>query len=87
MLIELLGGPFDGAVCEGPKCLSPYLVAANHTDEPLYKRACCKCCAGGKMAVPYRFAGYQREEIQPAQKEQFMGMLLSPKNDSQSEKN
>ncbi len=57
------------------------------SDEPLYKRACCKCCAGGKMAVPYRFAGYQREEIQPAQKEQFMGMLLSPKNDSQSEKN
>lgn len=61
MCISLYGGPFDGAISDGPTNLPVYLIAKNHCDYPIYKRACtCKCNSSHK-AVPYVFVGYESD--------------------------
>ncbi len=67
MLLELLGGPLDGTICNGPEHLPPYLVASAHVEEPIYQRICCKCCATGKITIPYRFAGYDFKQASEEQ--------------------
>lgn len=63
MLLELFGGPLDGTICDGPEHMPPYVVAANHSEEPVYRRMYCQCCAAGKVTMPYRFVGYDSQEV------------------------
>ena len=61
MPISIYGGPFDGSISEGPSPLPLYIVATNHHDQPIYKRACCCKCSTTHKAVPYVFVGYERQ--------------------------
>lgn len=61
MAISMYGGPFDGANTCGPEKLPVYLIARNHCDHPIYKRACsCSTNSLGKI-VPYIFVGYEAD--------------------------
>ncbi|MEZ4486970.1 MAG: hypothetical protein R3C24_03095 [Cyanobacteriota/Melainabacteria group bacterium] len=61
MAISMYGGPFDGARTPGPDSLPVYLIARNHCDHPIYKRACsCSANSLGKI-VPYVFVGYEAD--------------------------
>ncbi len=59
MPISLLGGPLDGTVSNGLSHLPLYMVATNHVERPIYRRASCTKCACRRTSVPYVFVGYE----------------------------
>ncbi len=61
MSISLVGGPLDGAVSELHSQLPVYLIAKDHCDSPIYKRACCCKTETTHKAVPYVFVGYESD--------------------------
>lgn len=61
MSIALYGGPFDGGVTEGLSHLPVYMIATNHCDHPIYKKACCCKTESNHHCVPYVFVGYESQ--------------------------
>lgn len=61
MCISLFGGPFDGGVSHGASNLPLYLIARNHVDAPIYKKACACKVHSNHQAVPYVFVGYEAD--------------------------
>ena len=59
MPISLLGGPLDGTISMGLSHLPLYMVATNHGERPIYKRASCSNCTCRRDSVPYVFVGYE----------------------------
>jgi hypothetical protein len=60
MVVELIGGPLDGAVLDAPSHAPPYMVVNAHHDGPVYKAGCCIGCASKRRFVPYFFLGYEQ---------------------------
>ncbi|HEY9716457.1 MAG TPA: hypothetical protein V6C69_03230 [Trichormus sp.] len=56
MVVELFGGPLDGAIIHVATGVPPYLVISNHQDEPIYKFGI--GCARSRC-IPYHFLGYE----------------------------
>ncbi|GEM_PF-920492 len=58
MIIELIGGPYDGRVLKHSASNLYMLMEASHPDHPVYKRSCCADCAAKLDIVSFNFIGY-----------------------------
>jgi hypothetical protein len=61
MVVELIGGPLDGAFINGPADMPVYVIVTSHQDGPIYRASCCLCCAQKRRTVPYKFLGYEEK--------------------------
>lgn len=59
MVVELIGGPLDGTVIDGPSHMPLYMVVSSHQEGPIYRAGCCGRCATSRRCVPYYFLGYE----------------------------
>jgi hypothetical protein len=59
MVVELIGGPLDGAVIDGPSHMPVYMIVNSHREGPVYRLGCCVRCAVKRQRVPYYFLGYE----------------------------
>lgn len=75
MVVELIGGPLDGAIIGGPSHMPAYMIVSSHQEGPIYRAGRCDCCAGDKQIVPYYFLGYE-EPIRYEYPEKLQGIAL-----------
>jgi|688.fasta_scaffold04348_23 hypothetical protein len=59
MVVELIGGPLDGAVIDGPSHMPVYMIVSSHQEGPVYRLGCCGRCGAKRQTVPYLFLGYE----------------------------
>lgn len=60
MVVELIGGPLDGTVIDGPSHMPLYMVVSSHQEGPIYRVGACGRCAVKRHCVPYFFLGYEQ---------------------------
>lgn len=70
MVVELIGGPLDGALFDAPSHMPVYVIVSSHREGPVYKMAHCSRYALQSAKVPYYFLGYEEPilEIQSREK-------------------
>lgn len=63
MVVELIGGPLDGAVLDvefgSPDCM----MVKNHQEFPIYRLDHCVRCGGRRAVVSYVFLGYEQSLV------------------------
>lgn len=60
MVVELIGGPLDGAVIDGRDKMPHYVVLSTHEEGPIYRAGCCTSCGVKRDRMPYFFLGYEQ---------------------------
>lgn len=58
MLAELLGGPLDAAILDGPNEMPSQLTVESGGEFFVYRARCCTKCARWRGVMRYEFAGY-----------------------------
>jgi hypothetical protein len=60
MVVELIGGPLDGAIINGPSNLPAYLMVSGHQEGPVYRQVLTCRNSRGTHHIAYFFLGYEQ---------------------------